>query len=57
MKKSIKELLIKYRKKYNLTQRQLGNIIFASQSQVSKWEHNCIPSNLRRESIFRIINV
>ena len=52
----IGKYLYKYRLKFNLTQEQLGIIIVASQSQISRWEHGVnIPNKLRLEEIMRVL--
>ena len=54
--KYIGEYLLDYRLKNGISQRQLGKIIKASQSQISKWEAGINkPTRLREKDIFKIL--
>lgn len=52
----IGDYIYHYRLIFGLTQEQLGIIITASQSQVSRWEHGVNkPTKLRLEEIMRVL--
>lgn len=57
-KYNIGEYILSYRLKHGISQRQLGKIIKASQSQVSKWEAEVNkPTRLRTENILKVLKL
>lgn len=54
---SIGKYLLDYRLKNGINQKQLGKIINASQSQISKWEAGINrPTRLRENDILKVLN-